>query len=410
METKLNCKSFGIVIYMDASYYDTEISKNDVIHIPISKEDVMVGLFKKFYEMKLGDKIVDNFVIGHEHGKENHKCHMQIFIKFESKIQKQLDTGVFEYLGVKFLFIVQRCKSPKKLREYCKKGGDFLESFLDKKIKDVLRDHSVISETFDVDDPYDILLTRTDLSEENIKTIFSTCNVTEYKKNFINNSKQIFDTYNKYIKIEEKVPDFKWKFPQHMLDYIHDLMNVKTTKFEVYTCIYNWYKKYCDVKQEDVIRRKALFLFSIKGGMGKSYFARGLVPEISVGISPYYVYCRGTLDGGEFAKKQKTARLVILDDINYISNDIEIWKALSVSEPTNIRSPYHNIPWLKSLPCIMLSNNVKTFKYWLETEDLKSRCIFIGIDFYIGPPGTIDKELYKTNCVITDDIKNRINY
>ena len=99
---------------------------------------------------------------------------------------------------------------------------------------------------------------------------------------------------------------------------------------------------------------------------------------------------------------------MILDDINYISNDIEIWKALTVSEPTNIRSPYHNIPWNHSLPCIMMSNNIKTLKFWMETEDLKSRCIFVGIDFYIGPPGTDSEENHKVDSYLTSDIYSKL--
>ena len=149
-------------------------------------------------------------------------------------------------------------------------------------------------------------------------------------------------------------------------------------------------------------------MFSLSGGVGKSYFARNLVPEISICNSPYYVYCRGTLDASEFIRKDKTAKLVILDDVNYITNDIEIWKALTVSEPTNIRTPYHNTPWKHSLPCIMLSNNIKTLKFWMEAEDLKSRCVFIGIDFYIGPPGTDLEENHIVDSYLTNDINNKL--
>ena len=61
----------------------------------------------------------------------------------------------------------------------------------------------------------------------------------------------------------------------------------------------------------------------------------------------HYVAADATVinvDGGSFQLNvDKTATLVILDDINDISYDIEIWKALTVSEPTNIRSPYHKV-------------------------------------------------------------------
>lgn len=169
--------------------------------------------------------------------------------------------------------------------------------------------------------------------------------------------------------------------------------NKREELYEKYEYIYKWFNKYC--LPEGEFRRKALFLFSFTGGYGKSYFARGLVPELGLCNSPYYVYCRGTLDASEFRLKKKFAKLVIIDDVGYVDKDMEIWKALAVGEPTNIRTPYHNLCWNKSLPCIFLSNNKKTFLYWVTNEDLKSRCVFVSIDDYIGPPGTENKTYQK---------------
>ena len=56
----------------------------------------------------------------------------------------------------------------------------------------------------------------------------------------------------------------------------------------------------------------------------------------------------------------------------------------------------------------MLSNNIKTLKFWMEAEDLKSRCVFIGIDFYIGPPGTDLEENHKVDSYFTEDINIRL--
>ena len=398
-------KSFGIVVYMEDTAYSKNILANSSIHIPATKEKMVILLLKRFYMLKMGDSLVGNIVVGHEHGREKNKCHYQIFIEFIDKIYKTIRPGTIEDTHITYLYMAQHCKSPAKLREYCKKNNDFIEIFPDKKIKEILRENGQMNEVMDLDDPFDYMLKKTNLSEDNIKDIFKYSKISEYKRTFFLYSNKIFDTYKTYIKEDEKVPNFTWIFPEHIYNYLINNNNNSDLKLHIYSRLYDWFNKYCNIDPETVIRRKALFLFSIQGGLGKSFFARSLVPEISICNSPYYVYCRGTLDASEFKKKEKTARLVILDDINYIHNDIEIWKALAVSEPTNIRSPYYNFAWNRSLPCIFLSNNVKTLNYWLSTEDLKSRCVFIGINFYIGPPGTEILENRQVDKILSDDIE-----
>lgn len=405
-KTTITSKSFGIVVYMDKMAYDGNVSNADV-HFPITKEEVFIKLMESFYNIGLGSHEVENAIIAHEHGKENNKCHMQIFIKFDRKVRKNIEPNKFILDGITYLYMAQRTKTPAKLKSYCKKQKDFIELFPCESIKNILKEKGILDKLMDVDDPYDTLLNNNSLKEDEIVNIFKNCKVTEYKKDFMCNSKKIMETYTKYLEEnKENIPPFQWNFPKHMISQIEENFGSTDKITLAYTRIYTWFKEYCEV--DKYLRRKALFLFSLAGGVGKSYFARSLVPEISPCNSPYYVYCRGTLDASEFIKKSKYAKLIILDDVNYITNDIEIWKALAVSEPTNIRTPYHNVPWMKNLPCVMMSNNIKTLKYWMETEDLKTRCIFVAIDFYIGPPGTDDEENHKVNSFLTDDVKNKL--
>lgn len=407
-KTFIQSKSFGVVVYMDEQMYSDDKEQNMFIHFPITRDVVINNLILCLYNLKLSEEIINCIVIGHEHGEEKGKCHMQIYIEFDKKVRKILQPGSFSINNVKYLYIFQHAKSPKKLQEYCKKGNDFSEFLPCKKIKEILRENNMISELEDVDDPYDILLNKNDLSNEQIKNLFQKCNISEYKKTYLVYAKKIYDTYSNFIRKTEDTIDFKWNFPKHMLDVLSQEIDLSNRIFMTYKKLFEWYKEYCIIDQNVIKRRKALFLFSLRGGLGKSFFARSLVPEINICNSPFYVYCRGSLDAGEFLKKENTARIVILDDINYIDKDIEIWKALAVSEPTNIRSPYHNIPWMKSLPCVLLSNNIKTLKYWMETDDLKNRCVFVSVDFYIGPPGTEILSNQYVDYILSDDVEIKI--
>ena len=405
---KINAKSFGVVIYMDNTMYTDDPETNKDIHFPETKETILINLLKSFYDIGISNKQeVVNIIIGHEHG-ESMKCHMQIYIEFDSRIRKDIKPGNFKINNINYLYMAQRCKTPAQLRNYCKKDKDFHEIMPNKTIKQILRENNILDELMDVDDPYDLMLNKSDLSDKQIKNIFKNCPITEYKKDFMNNSKKLLETYNNFIKIDkEEEPPFEWKFPKHILHHVENNFGAKDQITLTYVKIYTWFKTYCE--PEGFFRRKALFLFSLAGGVGKSYFARSLVPEINICNSPYYVYCRGSLDAAEFIRKEKKARLIILDDVNYIDKDIEIWKALTVSEPTNIRSPYHNFAWKKSLPCIMLSNNIKTLRYWMEAEDLKTRCVFVGINFYIGPPGSDSEENHRVDSILSMDIDEKLN-
>lgn len=403
-------KSFGMIIYMDTEMYKGNEEDIKNIHIPLTHKMLLLMLLKEMYNKKLClNNIIDQIIVSHEHGEDNHKCHYHIFLEFEKKVRKEIKPGNFKVKDITYLYMAQRCRSPKKFREYVKKGKDFIEMFPGETIKNILKDENILNEMIDADDPYEILLNRNDLSNKNIVDIFKSCSVTEYKKDFMSNSSKILETYNKIIRQPDlDIPEFTWTFPKHIIEYLSKAMDIKNDyKYIAYNTIYKWFKDYCVMDQNIIKRRKALFLFSLRGGVGKSYFARSLVPQIKVGLSPFFVYCRGTLDAAEFQKKDM-ARLVILDDIKYNASDIEIWKALTVSEPTNIRTPYHNIPWNKSLPCILMTNTLSTFRYWMEAEDLKGRCIFVSIDFYMGPPETEDVKNQQLQCCLSNDVKSKI--
>ena len=407
---KIDAKTLGIVIYGDKKMYSDILEENKDIHFKNSKEIILWCLLRSLMEM-IGDKNIHEVVVGHEHGDSNNKCHMQIYIKFNERLQFKLKPSYFEYKEEKFLYMAQSAKRPEALRLYCMKDNDYLNYIFDQNISTVLNEKNMLhnKEIKCIKKTYNALFNEFDLDEDEIIELFKKGNIND-KRDLLIYGKKILENYNRYIKQVNTDLKFEWKFPKYMLDFINEIhteSKLNKKMLETYKLLYKWFKDYCLGNEYD--RKKALFLFSLEGGKGKSYFARNLVPQIKEGESPFYVYCRGTLDGKEFDKKKETARLIIIDDVNYISKDIEIWKALSVGEPTNIRTPYYNDMWLKRLPCIILSNNFSTFKYWIKDDSMKSRCIFVTIDFYIGAPGTYNSEMDKIYTCITDDVKKKLD-
>ena len=119
MSTKLNTKSFGIVIYMDDSIYKEDPDLNNGIHFPVTKEIVFYNLLKAFYDLGIGNKNnISYAIIAHEHGDKNRKCHMQMAITFNNKIQNKIKPGKFIIDDITYLYMAQNAKTPAKLRNF----------------------------------------------------------------------------------------------------------------------------------------------------------------------------------------------------------------------------------------------------------------------------------------------------
>ena len=390
--------------------YTDNPDKNISLHFKHTKEKVFICLLRALFEC-IGDRNLSECVVGHEHGDKLKKCHLQIYMKFNERIETRILPSKFEYESETFLYITQRARMPKALKNYCMKENDYFQCTFNKKISEVLDSENMLHEKSIKCDKkvYNALFNEYDLNDNEILEYFKNSRWLE-KRDFMLYGSKILNNYKTYIRKNNMSMDFSWKFPPHILDFL--LKPKQPTpenekKRRIYSSMYDWFQKYCITK--DFMRRKALFLFSISGAKGKSYFARGLVPQIKEGESPYYVYCRGTLDGKEFEVKKNTARIIIIDDVGYIGKDLEIWKALAVGEPTNIRTPYYNDMWEKNLPCIILSNDISTLNFWLNDPSLNTRCVFITIDFYIGPPGTYNSDHIKIDSIITDDVIEKLN-
>ena len=165
-------------------------------------------------------------------------------------------------------------------------------------------------------------------------------------------------------------------------------------KVTFYTNFLTWYERYCvnndPVNLEPKNRKKGLFVYGSRG-IGKTYLCKSLVMEVNEDEekNPFLVYCRGTLAWDRFKNKLNSAQLIILDDVSFLANQKEIFKALTVGQPTNFKSNFiDNEYWNRSCPCIILSNNIRILKYFITSNEFKEDLYIISINNYIGPPGT----------------------
>jgi hypothetical protein len=354
---KIDGRALGFVVYMEPNEYKESIEENRAIHIRNSKESFRIRIIEYFMEEFDNEPIC--IVIGHEHGDDKGKCHYQCFVKFQRRLHRTLQPTALDVEGERLLVIFQNARRPDALKQYCKKGNDFLEwpvdrmdtkSVWDAIIKDRDSEASTVVERLALADPKSLLL---------------------YGDRIIKN-------YNSIVKTDD-IPEFEWCFPAHLDQMVSSQETDPQVRFKI-ECIRQWFESNCAV---ECIRRQALFMISEERGIGKTYFAKNLVNH-----EAYYVYCRGSLDASEFMRKEKTAKLIILDDVSYVGNDKEMWKALISGEGCQINTKFYNYPWRGGVPCIVLTNEISVASYWLSSEMFRTQCVFLNIDFYLGVEGT----------------------
>lgn len=380
-----DAKAFGLILMGDNSIYELDPEANKDIHIPnIKKDDVLEYFLSPLNETPIKEAL-QKIVIGHEHGVENNKCHFQIYIEFKKRIHRQIKPFDCKINGTTLLGIYQPMKKRKEaLINYCKKDGDFIE-WEDKPASftnDSAYWSSLISqssnaidviESMKINRPKDLLF-------------------------FGDRIKKNFENLVEVVQPQE----FAWVLPQHLME-LADKDPESVTHSEFFfqrkcKAIQSWINDY--LIPEKMSRRKALFLYSEKRGVGKSQFAKRLVND-----PLYYIYNRTSINAEEFERKQKTARLVIIDDVKFVEGDREMWKALISSEETQIVSKYYNLTFKHGLPTIIITNELSTIAFWTDSAMFKTQCIFINIEQYMGPPATQIKELEKIETHFDPDFE-----
>lgn len=356
-------KTVGLVAYMEPEKYEG-LSIAD-IHIELKKSE-FVNELKEQLEVKFNNRIA-SVIVGHEHGESNGKCHFQCMISFVKKLDRQIAHFKIAKDGIVLLCMFQKAKNPNALANYCKKEKDFEEfNFKGDLIKNS-------------DDIWTSLTEHDNLSKDE----FTAALKEKDPKALLMWGDKIKSNYDAFVKKEE-IPEFEWTFPKHIIEFMEDESKTSSKDEEIkakYKAMFNWFNEFCT--PEEMQRRRALFIVSTERGLGKSEFAKRLVPH-----EAYYIYCRNTLNGFEFREKKDTAKLIILDDVSFIGSEREMWKALVSGEEVNIRTAYVNEKWKGGLPCIILTNEISTAEYWSSSDNFATQCTFVDIDSYMGPPGT----------------------
>lgn len=365
---------FGVVLYPEPSAHNGD----KTYHILAPKE-VILTFMRDFLSKTYGAE-VSKYILGHEHGDENGICHMQCYFKLSSRLNRRITPFTLELKDEKLLGMFQSARKPLALQNYCKKGEDFIESPEGDDDTSVWT-KLVAGEVTTCDDAVALMKTKA-------------------PKELLMFGDRIVKNFASFVETSD-LPEFEWRFPAHITDFLaKDVSPCEYKTFFRYDIIRKWFTEHCVA---DLPRRKALFLFSCARGMGKTEFARRLVPN-----EAYYVYCRGTLDGREFEKKQKTAKLVILDDVSYIGKDEEMWKALISGESVNIRTPYCNTPWDGGRPCVVITNKYATLKFWYGSPLFNTQCVFVNVEEYMGPEGTMPDFLNKVEDAFDDDFRTKL--
>lgn len=360
---RFHTKSLGIVIYADTDFYDDNKDSNLTHHLPNRTQVILYiqQMFLKRFKIE-----VKQIVCGHEHGKENGKCHFQIIVELQNNLLTFVKPSSFTLNGFKYLFMAQTARNNHALKNYCKKDGDFEYLFSDKVMKKVYKLDKEGNPTTNVDACL-TLISNPQLTKEEKIDLMKTYAPHQVVNNFRN-----IEYFIEKNTVED-IPILQWNFPEHLKGK--------------YPLIEDWFFKYC-VNHEEDKRCKALLLYSSKRALGKTRFAQSLVNHEN-----YFVIFRNNFNNENL--KDKNPKLLILDDMNFFTNNNkESWKALIAGEQCSIRDAYCNLQWNYRVPCIITTNNLIMINQIRHSDEFKTQIIIQEIDTYIGPPGTEPNDLF----------------
>lgn len=392
-------KAFGCVFYMASREYSGDKEANKEIHFPFIKDldfdlqtahKLYLALLQAIFIVFYKDISIKDVIIGHEHGTENGKCHLQCVIKLNGRTRKLLSPHqVFLKYNIDgvdhqsdFLFMACKAKdlSGGHLEVYCKKDGDWFTA----STSDIPFVHKYNSKGeitgINVYATLDSMRKLGHFTSEEASELVATYAPQDWYKWRANILPNIMKDFS------EAAEPFQW-VPNERV-------------FEMYPLIKKWFYDYC-AGENVPKRKKALLLYSEKRAMGKSYFARGLVNN------PAYVQ---EFHNNFVVPTCKEPHIIIIDDFRApdeaqgYSNWETFKKAIS-SELTQIRDCKVNVSLPSAydgVPCIICTNKIRFLKSMLNSSEFNSQIIPVRINQYLGPPGTQREDLMTVEYGNTD--------
>lgn len=336
---KIDAKTIGLVIYQDVQE-EEERKKEFLNHAAI----------KEWIEEAFKEYSLEDYVIGAERGDVKGHFHYQCVVNFKKGLQKKKGYGRMTINGSNCYYVYEKGHSWKSLVKYCQKEGDFIAS--EKALEAAKKNKA------------EILLEKKTRTERIEFIVQAQPDI--ILKGDLTRTLDNIEKAEKYITASKSCG---YSFPEHLLER------------QDTDLIYKWYQRECIGKQ-DGQRRKALVLYSKERALGKTMLAK----SIAGGLDEDYIICRGNFNKSQFDKPH--ARLLILDDMNFMAGQMEMWKALVTGERVSIREAYCNIEFSNGLPCIVTTNSYKTFKYMLGSDYFMNDCYFSWVKHYLGPEGS----------------------
>lgn len=366
---RMNSKSFSFVLYAKRTFYSDNLNffgDLQSICLPINPEKFLEQIRDFIYKL-LGVKI-RKIAMDHHHGSLSQRCSFVVVCFLELNLRKTLENFIIreDETGLNLTAFFVRASHSSSFGYFTEKSSVYLW-------KEILGDgYKGIREEMSIDE---------------LQSHFMKHN----PRDFLLNAERIISNYTNFIQHID-LPEFEWRWPKHFDEApLKDKSYIKLIK--------EWFDRYC--LPEDNERKKSLVLYSNKRAMGKTMFAQNLVSS-----EDYYIYNKGTFDALQF-KIKKHAKLVIIDDIDYSPVHQQMWKALSASQPVNIRTPYFNDYYGKTLPVIICTNSFKDVKKWKNDPLFSTQMYLINIQDYLGPENTYPSYLFEKKHDLGEEFEDK---
>lgn len=358
----LQSATFGLIVYMDKKEYTDTLSMepNRRIHIPLiglKEYSVWANILSKVIELITG-KRPSQIIVGHEHGKENLKCHLQCCVIMDQKIRKAYYPGRINisyipfkdapYRHLTLLYMMQNLKTNRNnLIRYCQKDHHY-EMLDESKRIEWVHDNSKLKpgeKEEGIQGPVDIYATVV----KNLGKLDDTTMRDMFLKYCPKSTIQNYKNIEEFIKRNAIVSgeSFQWNFNTEELS-----KNLATRKVNL---LKEWFDKCC-VPQfyEDgtqITRRKGLLIYSPVRGVGKTYFTEHLTNDQSKVMIFRQRLCQF---------KDDDYRLLVLDDIDTkdITENKKTYMQLLTGQKCQIYTKYCNQSWNHNIPCIMTTNDI----------------------------------------------------